>query len=159
MHRSSFKGLDVAPVKSDGTRLDHSTGIDPGIAGYTLVHDTTYYYDLGPLVKEATHQSVHCKWDASIILTSISIEDSNLPDVSLTSATAGDWIHEDPTNAYVAAVGGTATKATVAVAGGSAGGCVFHLHGMGLSESARCRLKVVVAGTGGVLRVATAGKD
>lgn len=122
----------------------------PTEAGQTLLLSTTYYYNL--MGNDSPLSAVHIKWDASIVITSIVVEDSCIPEAALGSTTAGDWIDEDPTTAYVGSVGAgvTVTNATVAVAGGAAGGAMYHL---GNDGALKKRLKVVVGGTGGVLRV------
>lgn len=150
-------GSDVAPIKSDGT----STSTPNGKQGYTLLSGTTYYYPLGG--NSAPLESCHVQWDASIIITAITIEDTNFDDVTNYSATSGEWISENPSTAYISTTshnastgGATVTASTIAVAGGTAGGCMYHL---GNTGAKRTRLSVVVGGTGGVLRVATHGKD
>lgn len=156
MYRSKFNGADIIPHVATTGVYGEPLGKEPNKAGYTLVAGTTYYYYLGNQSKEAAFQSVHLKWDAAAVLT-ITIEDSNLDDVLSYSVTAGEWIKEDPSTAYVGGSGGvTVTNATVAVAGGTAGGCMFHL---GLMGSLRTRVKVVVGGTGGVVRVAACHKE
>lgn len=147
-------GPYVAPIKSDGTLQTD----EKGRGNYTLTSGTTYYYPLGgagaPLI------GAHVQWDASIVITSITVEDSNFGDdeAPITSSTAGDWIDEDPSTAFVGLVGAgaTATNGVVAVTGGAAGGAMFHIANSG---ARRTRLKVVVGATGGVLRAAAWGKD
>jgi hypothetical protein len=148
-------GHDLVPFTAAGVELDNA-GANPNQSGYTLVAGTTYYYPLGRGVKEAPYISASVKWDASAILT-ITVEDTNFTDVSNTSTTAGDWEKENPSTAYVAADGNaTVTAATVVVPGGTAGGCCYNL---GFIGSLRARLKIVVGGTGGVVRVAQNMKD
>lgn len=146
----------IAPVTSGGIVL---AGDGVGRYRHTLSSGSTYYYPLPDWPQLAT-LSAHVQWDASIILTSITIEDSNfaLVDAPNHSSVAGDWIDEDPGTAFVGTVGAGASQSSgvVAVAGGAAGGCMFHVGGSG---SARIRLKVVVAGTGGVVRVAAGGRS
>ncbi|HEY6037919.1 MAG TPA: hypothetical protein VIV58_26750, partial [Kofleriaceae bacterium] len=120
---------------------------------------------------------VHVKWDAGIVITSAKIEESCLPkfqnnnsasgtvDISDTSLAKGDWIVWPLPAANVSVIsddastgGATYTAATgvLAVAGGTAGGAVFHLPDQSTN---RLRLVVVVGGTGGVLRVGEHRKD
>jgi hypothetical protein len=101
--------------------------------------------------------SVHFLADAAIVLTSIEIEDSNLPDAELTSTTAGEWIKEDPTGGYVAKVGAgvTVTNLTISKTAGAIGAAMVHL---GNAAAKRERAKIVVGAAGGVLRIATHGK-
>lgn len=157
MQRPGPNGNDLVPLVSGTgvTPTGYSNVQGASKSGYTLSSGTTYYYYLGQSPKESPYQSVHVKWDNAAILT-ISVEDTDFDDVTAYDATAGNWLHEDPTTAYVAASGGTPTNATVAVAGGTAGGCLFHL---GQNGALRTRLKVVVGGTGGVVRVAMNAKD
>ena len=78
-------------------------------------------------------------------------------EVSDHNTVAGTWLAEDPTDAFVATdgAGTTATNGVVAVAGGTAGGAMWHVD----TAARRTRLKVVVGGTGGEVRVATWGKE
>jgi hypothetical protein len=154
-------GHDVYPIKSDGTKGDRD-GIEAKASGYTLASSTSYYYDLGPSSREGAFQSVHVKWDSAAILT-ITIEDSNFTDVTVYDTTAGNWLLENPSTAYIAnkstdasTGGSTVTNATVAVAGGTAGGCFFNI---GMTGAMRTRLKIAVGGTGGVVRVSVATKE
>lgn len=145
---------DIQPTKSDASqpalRADGSA---------TLASSSTYYYPLGG--EDAEFQSIHLKWDASIILTSVEVEDSNFDDASLVSSTAGDWVKSNPATGIwdvfaTATSGATITASSIAVSGGNAGGAFYNRrHACGK----RSRLKVVVAGTGGVLRVAVHGKS
>lgn len=147
-------GSYVTPIKtSDGTSPDV---VDDG--RYTLTSSTTYVWPLGGA--DGTRVSAHVQWDAAIVITSITVEDSNFPevDVSNYSTTAADWIDEDPTTAFVGVVGAgvTVTNGVVAVAGGAAGGAMFHVVDTGAK---RTRLTMVVAGTGGKVRVAEWAKE
>ncbi len=152
----------VAPIGTSGTALamDADTGLS------TLVLSTTYLYPLGNAekfaseVRRAELEYVHVRWDASAILT-ITFETTGLTRPLGTtdySTTAGEWVKEDPTTAYVAVTSGAATVSnmTVSVAGGNAGGATFHI---GNFAAPRARLKIVVGGTGGVVGVAQHGKS
>lgn len=147
----------ITPIKSDGT-VETEDDATFGRGGFTLASGTTYFYPIGGQSAEVS--AVHVQWDAAIILTSVTVEDSNFPesDVAHHSVAAGDWIDEDPTTAFVGTVGAgvTVTNGVVAVAGGQQGGAMFHVADTG---SRRTRLKVVVAGTGGNVRVAAWGKE
>lgn len=125
---------------------------------YTLVAGTTYVYPLGG--PDAPFLSAHVQWDAAIIITSITVEDTNFgkADVTNFSTTAGDWINENPSTAFVGFVGAgvTVTNGVIAVIGGAAGGCMFHVAETG---AIRSRLRVAVGATGGALRVGSHGKD
>lgn len=139
----------ISPIKSDGTIL----AIQNGKA--TLASSTTYLYPMGG--QAATVESAHLQWDSALVAV-ISVEDCNfaLDDVSLYSTTTGDWIHEDPTTAYIATTTTdvSVANATVTVAGGAAGGCMIHF---GNTGGKRTRIKVVVT-TGGVVRCGTHAK-
>lgn len=139
--------------------------------GVTLASGTTYYFPCGspksPVPAESTSNTVQVRWDAAIIITSIQIETTIFPatlspgdyrgaaQLTDSDTTAGYWLLQNPPTAYVPCVGGTPTAMTVAVAGGSAGGCEFDL---GNLAARRIRVKIVVAGTGGVVRVGVHGK-
>lgn len=150
----------VAPITTAGAAV---TMTDAGNA--TLSSGTTYYYPLGnpsqKLLNEvaaAPLEFVQIQWDANAILT-ITYEDTcwSVADVTSYSSTAGDWIKEDPSTAYVAVLTGSATvlNMTISVAGGTAGGATIHLGNFG---APRARLKVVVGVAGGVVRVGQHGK-
>lgn len=158
--------MQFAPLSPFVTPLTATTGTpvamdaDTGLA--TLASGTTYYYPLGNTekfaseVRRANLEFVHVRWDSAAILT-ITFEDTGWTrsQVSDYDATAGLWVQENPTTAYVAASTGTVTNLSVAVAGGTAGGCTFHLGNFG---APRCRIKIVVGGTGGSVGVAQHGK-
>lgn len=169
LNRVQSSNLDA--VKSDGTATPASFAGAPSTWGVTLASGTTYYFPLGapksPVVAESHLNSVHVRGDAAIIAT-FTIEDCDFyetrspdgrgdADVSNFDATAGYWIPENPSSAVVSATGTgwSASAATVTSAGAGAGGAMWHLGNMG---SKRMRLKVVVAGTGGKIRVAVHGK-
>lgn len=131
----------LTAYKSDGTKLEASPG------GYTFANGITYYVPISG-VNSALLESIHAIWDNAAILT-ITVETTNHPDATLFSSTAGQWIQENPTTAYVGGAGGfSVVNLTVAVAGGTAGGCMIHLGNLG---SLKARLKVVTGGTGGVV--------
>lgn len=121
-------------------------------SGMTLANSTNYYLSLGG--QSAPLESLHVKWDATITLT-LTIWSSNFDDVLVYTNTAGEWIQENPSTAYVGVTGGTVSSLTVTVAGGSAGGCVIHLGNFG---ARRLKAKVAVT-TGGNLRAAVHGKS
>lgn len=139
--------------------------------GVTLVVGT-YYFSLGApdaiLNSQALVSSAHVQWAAAVAAT-ITLETSNFPatigglptgqgvaDVTDYSATAGDWIPENPSTAIVGVVGSgnSATAATVTAGGSAAGGCSFHLGNLG---TRRARIKVVTT-VGGIVRVNIHGK-
>lgn len=144
---------NVQPVSAAGSKIERRAD-----GSATLTNGTTYYYELGG--EDTEYQSVHIKWDATIVLTSIEVEDSNFPDVTGVDATAGNWVKANPAtgiwDVFAVGAGATVTASTTAVTGGAAGGVVYNRrHG----NTRRSRLKVVVGATGGVLRVAVHGKS
>jgi len=171
MNRIDSSNLDA--IKSDGTvisanRIMGSAGVTT--LGCTLANGTTYYFPFGaqasPVPAETPLVTVQLRWDAAAILT-ITVETTVFPatvqrgdprgpaQLSDFDTTAGFWLQQNPSTAYVPVTGGTATAMTVAVAGGSAGGCEFDLGNFG---TRRGRVKVVVGGTGGVVRCGVHGK-
>lgn len=165
MGRRTTSTSFVTPIKSDGT-TETEDATEFGLGSYTLASGTTYYYPLGGA--DSPFISAHVQWDASIVITSITVEDCNFPEPrGLAQATgevawhddaAGQWIDEDPSTAFVGSDGAgvTVTNGVVAVAGGAQGGCMIHVTD---TAARRTRLKVVVGGTGGELRVATWSKE
>lgn len=148
-------GRYISPIKqSDGT-----TPTEGPRGAFLLAANTTYIYPLASI--EAPFVSVHLTGlDDALIITSATIRDCNHGelDVADTSTTAGDWIAEDPTTAFVGAdgAGWTPTNGVLAVAGGAVGGAMWHI---GETGAARTILEVVVGGTGGKVRVSGHGKD
>lgn len=159
-------------VATTGTPVTASRDGTPSTWGCTLASSTVYYFPVGAsksaVPAEAPYVSIHLRGDAAIIAT-ITVEDCNYPsttspgdnrgvaDVSDFDTTAGYWVQENPSTAIVGVngTGWSAVAATVSVAGGNAGGCMFHVGNLG---SRRMRLKVAVGGTGGKVRVAVHGK-
>jgi hypothetical protein len=129
-----------------------------GRGSFTLASGATYFYPIGG--QDCPVVSAHCQWDAAIVLTSITVEDCNFPESEVDSwdDAAGEWIDEDPSAAFVGSDGAgvTVTAGVVDVSGGAQGGCMFHVSSNG---ARRTRLKVVVGGTGGEMRVAAWGKE
>lgn len=165
---------NIDGIRADGTAFPASRVGAPSTWGVTLAPSTTYYFPLGaskaPMPAETGLVSVHVRGDAAII-AAFTIEDTDFPstispgdgrgavDVSdfEAAATAGNWIPENPSTAIVGFVGTgwSSTAATLNSAGTGVGGGMFHVGNIG---SRRVRLKVVVAGTGGKIRVAVHGK-
>jgi hypothetical protein len=139
----------IQPVKSD----DSQPTMDPATGDATLgVGD--YYYYFG-IMAEREVGGFQVKWDATAVGT-VTFEDClwSEDSAALTSTNDGDWIPEDPPDAYVAVVGGSAVGLVVTIPGGSAGGCSAHLGDFGLT---RGRVHVSLS-TGGVLRCGVSGK-
>lgn len=118
----------------------------------------TSFYGVGGDASLVQH--IHLKWDATLVAT-ITFESNEFPEVSITDpstgATAGNWIQENPTTAYIAvspAGAGTIVNATITVPGGTAGGASINIGNWG---GARLRVKVV-ATVAGVLRIRSHGK-
>jgi hypothetical protein len=107
-------------------------------SGATLTSGTTYYADLAPGGLIRALGSIHWSWDAAIVITAITIETTNYePDDAVINAVAGaKWYPET-------------APPTVTVAGGTASSRMVHV---GDNSAARMRAKIVVGGTGGVLR-------
>jgi hypothetical protein len=155
--------------------IDTADGTSPAEAGghgiYTLTASHTYVY-LDPTLDTPFTSFDLTGYDAGLVITSATIQDTNHPgsvtaggpnggDVPDTSVTVGEWKNERPTNGYVAAdgagwsVGSGATACVVAASGAGVGGALWHVAETG---AARTRLNVVVGGTGGKVRVSAAGK-
>lgn len=117
-----------------------------------LLSNTTYFVPVGG--EGSLVESVHVQWDATAVGT-ITVEDSNNPDVTNISTTNGEWIQENPTTAYVGITGGTVSNLTVTIPGGTIGGCLIHL---GNTGAIRTRLRVVL-GTGGRMNFTANGKQ
>jgi hypothetical protein len=148
---------NIVPVQANGTI--------PAVAsaafgtGYKLVAGQTYYAKLGG--KEAWEFLSQLYWDAAIILTSVAIEFCAFPggiDVADLSAIAGQWVKQDaapPVKGQAVGAGAVFTNSTLAVAGGAAGGATFEI---GQTGTRRARMKIVVGGTGGDVRIGNFGK-
>lgn len=141
--------------QSDGTEPTTSNAL--GLNSFLLTSATRYI--IGLAGSDYSLLGAHVQWDATIVITSITVEDCSLPieafasdaQHGLLSTTAGVWIKEIPTTSYVGtdiATGVTITNGSVAVAGGTQSGCHFHVVD---TSAARTRLNILV-GTGGVIR-------
>lgn len=133
-----------------------ATPLDVDADGFvTLTANTTYFFPVDSV--KALSDSLHAQWDSSIVITSIKLQASCMAEADVAdhaAASAGNWLHIDPTDAYIPVVGGTATAATVAVAGGSAGGAIWTLP---TNPIGRQRVAVAVGATGGEFRLGHAG--
>jgi len=113
------------------------------------------YYGVGGDASMIQH--VHIKWGSTFI-GSITFESSSFPELIASSAgAAGDWIQENPSTAYIGispAGAGTPTNATIAVAGGTAGGASINIGNWG---GWQLRVKVVCT-QAGTLRIRSHGK-
>lgn len=157
MGRATNSTTFSTPVIATGTVQEPAASVF-GRGTFTLLTGVTYFFPLGG--QDAATISAHVRWDASIILTSITVEDCNFPesDVPIYNDDAGAWIDEDPSTAFVGSDGAgvTVTAGVIAVTGGAQGGCMFHMDGTG---ARRTRLKVVVGATGGAMKVGTWAKE
>jgi len=151
----------ITPLKSDGTEASAAPGADATLTGrgvYTLAAGETYYFPLP--VGQSSVYDVHLQHDAAIAITSATIETSSMGKSEVTdySSTAGAWIDQDPTTAFVGTVGATttATNGVVAVVAGNVGGATWKVAD---DPAARSRLKVIVGATGGEARVGFCGKE
>ncbi len=150
----------ITPITAAGVEqeADSEATFENGRGVYTLANGTTYYFMLP--IGSSTMFDIHLTHDAGIIITSATLETSShgKKDVADNSSVAGEWIDQNPAGAFVGLVGAGTSQAAgvVAVAGGSAGGADWQV-----SEcpAARARLTVVVAGTGGEVRVSFCGKE
>ncbi len=133
--------------------------------GYVTLGVDSYLFPLG--VADQPLESIHIQTDATIAGV-FTVETSNMPrddggagttpgsvtDWSTTAA--GGWVKEDPSSAYVAAVGtGWTVAALTLTKTAGAGSAMIHLGNLG---SRRVRLKAVMS-TGGTMRVAVHGKS
>lgn len=147
-------GRYVAPIDGNGVTL--TTEGPQGV--FTLSANTTYYYVIGGA--EAPVEAAHLTgYDAGLVITSASVQDSNHDEVQVTnhSAVVGEWVTEDPTTAFVGVdgTGWSASNGEVAASGGGVGGAMFHI---GDTGAFRTRIAVVVGAAGGKLRVSAHGK-
>jgi hypothetical protein len=143
----------VPPIKSDGTA---PAEVERG--KYALEAGATYYYPISTESSETA--SAHLtSYTAALVITSATIQDCNHDDerVSITSSVGGEWISEAPSTGYVPVdgTGWSATSSVVASAGSAVGGAMWHI---GYTGAGRTRLKVVVGGTGGTVRVSRYAK-
>lgn len=146
-----YSSYNVQPVKLDGTKPVMDAN------GYaTLVAGQTYVYPVAEA--DADKIGFEVAYDGAIVAT-VTMEDTYHREVADTENAGGHWVQQNPTSAYIAvSPAGTATPtaATLAVPGGTAAGAAeWSMEGL---DSERQRIKVVVGGTGGVLRVTERGK-
>lgn len=164
--RIDLSNLDAVSAAGVVVTANRLVGADFKLMGCTLLASTTYYFPFGTfktlVPSETPLVTVQAIWDATVIITSVSIETTIVPGVQtigdpgstaqLTDfdTTAGFWLLQNPTTAYVPVTSGTVTNMTVAPVASARGGCEFDLGNFG---ARRGRAKVVVAGTGGIVRV------
>lgn len=165
--------IDAIRTDTGATVGANINGNDPTLFGVTLTNGVTYVFPFGgdrsPTPAETHITVAQLRWDNAIAFTAV-VEECNFPrqspsdsaqgfaDVADHNTTIGNWIPIKPPDAYVEVVGGgTYTIATgiIAVAAGQAGGCTINLS---LWGSRRGRVRMVVGGTGGLVRCAVNGK-
>lgn len=146
----------VRPVKSDDSNASAGTGT--GV--YTLASSSTYYVPVSSDLTSRSIMGVHLtSYTSGLILTSVTIETcSHNDDVTNTSSTGGEWLAWNNPAAYVPVTGSgwTSIAGVVASTGSAVGGAAFDLADTG---QCRIRLKIVVGGTGGDVRVSVTRKS
>jgi len=149
--RSPVVGREpAAPIQADGT-----VPAGDAVAGWTLLANQTYYAALGGI--DASIISYHLIADSALVLTSVTLQDTCFSTVDDLSAALGEWMSEDPEGAEIEVAGNCASVgAVVSKTAGAAGAAIAHFSGVG---SARTRLAIAVGGAGGVLKLATHGKE
>ncbi len=157
MGRHHNNSAYVTPFTAAGAEQAQSAA-EFGRGAFTLIAGTTYMFPLA--AQDVLALGVHLQHDAAIAITSATVEVCSLPpqETSDFSDNAGEWFGLAPTTAYVPVDGATttATNGVVAVVAGNIGGAHWDVADIG---ARRARLKVVVGGTGGEVRVSTWGKE
>lgn len=105
---------------------------------YVLEANEHYFY-LIPLGDQG-RALAHLQWGATLSAT-VTLEDSGLDNKAAFSLDAGDWIEENPDNAYVALDGDNVAPdgSTLQIVAGAIGGAAYHI---GPSAAPRTRLHV-----------------
>lgn len=156
MGRRSPTNSFLTPIKSDGTLPVPAT--DFGVPGdkqrgvFTLTALTTYYVPLP--AEDAWLLSLLSQWDAAMIITSITIEETDLPEDLATwySASTGLWFATDAakiTSAFNGAGTTTNTNDVIAHTVAGAGAAIQNIQDTAVR---RHRAVVVVGATGGEAR-------
>jgi hypothetical protein len=151
----------ITPIKSDGTLAVESAGDTAFGAqnnrGVFTLAAATYFVPIP--AADALIASLHTQGDATIAITSVTIEETNLApsDVSDYSDVTGEWFAVDAARIVsgVEGTGWTATSDVIANTAGNQGGGFQNVTDLG---ARRMRAKVVV-GTGGQARFAAWAKD
>ncbi len=151
----------ITPIKSDGTEAVFAPGTDATLTGrgvYTLTAGATYFFAL-PVGQSAAYD-IHLQHDAAIAITSATLESCSMAKSEVTdiSTVVGAWVDQDPSTAYVATAGATTThtNGVGAVVAGNVGALDWQVSG---SAPWRARMKIVVGGTGGEVRLGFCGKE
>lgn len=124
---------------------------------YTLASSSTYYVPLRAADVETLGAHL-TTYTAGLVLTSVTVEVcSHSSPVDDLSTTAGEWVQWNPPGAYVPVTGSgwSSIGATVASTGSALGGAAFDFSDVG---QRRLRLKLVVGGTGGDVRLSVSRK-
>lgn len=173
MDYNSANSGDLSAIDTaDGTAKAFTQAKTETGSGCSLTTGHTYVFVLGsplaPTPGQTALVSVQLYWAAAVAGT-ITVETCNFPkyggtgdpragavDVSDYTTTAGLWIKQDATTAYVPVVGSgnSVTNMTITAGGSAAGACEFDLGNLGAK---RVRIKVV-ATTGGLVRCCVHGK-
>lgn len=153
MSRTIQPGQYAEPIKASDSTLAAKAG-PHGV--YTLASSTVYYAEIN--VQTSPCESIHLQSSSALVGTvTVETSDFGTTDVSSVSTTAGDWIQQNPSAAYVATAGTGVTPTALSIAfagGGSGGGAQINLTGL---APARLRLKLDIT-TGGTIRIAHSGK-
>lgn len=146
-------------VLTTGAEVAQAPGTDANVNkrfAFTLAASTTYVFIIP--AADALMVSAHLLWDAAIAITAAKIESCDFPGGEVsdyadgsTGVTAGFWIDEDPTTAFVGTVsaGTTVTNGVVAHTAGAQGGARFNISNI---AARRLRLRVEVGATGGEVK-------
>ena len=154
------KPIEVTALKADGTTVPSEPG-----KGCKLPSTGNWYFDVS--VPDGATASVHLIWDAALAAT-INLQDTNAPqfkrpsdadsgtDVALNDETAGNWMTEDASTAYVPVIGtgNSVANMTITAGGTHAGAAMYSLGNLG---TRRQRIMVAVT-TAGTIRVLAHGK-
>lgn len=153
---------DLDAITSSGAPVAR----DPASGLLTLVAGT-YFVPVGsdqaPTPSMASLCSTQLAWSSAFVAT-ITVETCNFPggserkgagkdNVTDWDTTAGNWLPQNPSTAYVPCVGGSVSNMTVTT--NAQGGCEFDIGNLG---ARRERIKLIVT-TGGTVRINRRGKN
>lgn len=145
-------------VMSTGAEVPAAPGTDANLTkrgAFTLTAATTYFFIIPSA--DVWCLSAHLVFDAAIALVA-KIEDCDFPEGEVddyadgsAGVTAGFWVDEDPTTAFVGTVGAgnTVTNGVLTHVAGAQGGARFNVVDQG---ARRTRLRVDVGATGGEVK-------
>lgn len=150
----------ITPIKSDGTLPapggDAAIDALPGI--FTLAA-ATYYVPL-PGGEDSWLVSLMAQWDATAVITSITIEETDLPEATASwfAASAGKWFPVDSSKIKAAFNGAGTTAVTAGAIGHTVAGAGGSIQNAQDVAARRFRAAVVVA-TGGEARFSGWAKE